>query len=62
MVVKTLVQKTFEALATGTGAGQQLVALEDMLAMLFEELELSRIEQEFDRLPILKAPALRDPA
>lgn len=29
-------------------------------AALFEELELSKIEQEFDKLPILKAPASRD--
>ena len=27
--------------------------------ILFEELELSKIEQELDKLPILKAPASR---
>ncbi len=28
-------------------------------AVVFEELELSKIEEEFDKLPILKSPALR---
>jgi hypothetical protein len=30
-------------------------------AMVFEELELSKVEEEFDKLPILKSPALRGP-
>ena len=29
-------------------------------AVLFEELELTRVEQQFDTLPILKNPAKRD--
>jgi hypothetical protein len=28
-------------------------------SILFEELELTKIEEEWDKLPILKAPAMR---
>jgi TldD protein len=41
---------------SGDYGGQSIIAP----AVLFEELELTRIEKEFDKLPILKPPALRD--
>ncbi|MFQ5461358.1 MAG: metallopeptidase TldD-related protein [Phycisphaerae bacterium] len=39
------------------GAGYSIIAP----AILFEELELTKIEKEFDRLPILNAPETRKP-
>ena len=41
---------------SGASGGRSIIAP----AVLFEELELTRIEKEFDKLPILKPPALRD--
>lgn len=40
----------------GFGAGTCSVVCP---ALLFEELELTRVEPQFDRLPILKPPSLR---
>ncbi len=42
----------------GSGLGAAVVAP----ALLFDELELSKVEEEFDKLPILDAPATREDA
>jgi len=42
---------------SNAGAGYSIICP----SVLFEELELNKIEKEFDRLPILDAPRTREP-